>query len=189
MKQNFTKRVKCALASFLTIISPISFSVMLSAGAIGATYIISKPVFAATNKPVVGVGIRACKRPGGTSSRTRNTISDANNRFSFSGLEPGNYDVTLENGALHKFIVQRDGILNGVIINASGELHAVQLSTRQEISLFEHANPIQTNPNVNSKKYCGGDTSYPQQWKCFTGKKKCEDWTGRGTGSACNIFE
>ncbi len=49
---------------------------------------------AATNKPVVGVGIRACKRPGGN-RRIAPIPTDAAGRFIYTASEAGNYDVEI----------------------------------------------------------------------------------------------
>ena len=98
------------MASLPSISSTAAFVSMV------AGLVVEDVAFAATNKPVAGVGIKVCKRPGGGSARTKATTSDANGNFSFTGLEAGNYEVTVGNGAVQMFIVGEDGMLSGAAV-------------------------------------------------------------------------
>lgn len=87
---------------------------------LGVGLVISADAMAATNKPVVGVGIRLCKRPGGCSARTLSAKSGSDGSFSLSGLEPGEYDVTPDGGKTMLFKVGADGKLSGIVQEDGG---------------------------------------------------------------------
>jgi hypothetical protein len=77
-------------------------------------------------KPIAGVGIRCCKRPGGSTARCiAPPKTGADGSFQLSGLEAGEYDVTPDGMKPAIFKVGADGKLSGVV-RASG---VVQTST------------------------------------------------------------
>jgi hypothetical protein len=67
----------------------------------------------AQSKPIVGVGVKCCKRPGGGTKRYKNTTTGADGSFRFNGLAPGSYDVIIGNGAAQVFVVAANGVLAG----------------------------------------------------------------------------
>ena len=74
---------------------PLAGVALYGTGLIGAG-----AALAATNKPVPGIGIRACKRPGGSSARVRAVASDAAGRFSVTVAEAGEQSVDIDKAAL-----------------------------------------------------------------------------------------
>lgn len=101
-----------------------SFAALAMAG-LGASQ-----AWAATNKPVAGVGVRCCKRPNGANARILPQTSGINGRFELSGQEAGDYDVTVAGGANFIFKVGSDGKLMGEVQEtADGKLIAVQIRT------------------------------------------------------------
>lgn len=119
LKITFNTTVAAAFLSVASLASRVSLPSVSSTTAfvsMGAGLIVADNAFAATNKPVAGVGIKICKRPGGSSARTKATTSDANGNFKFTGLAPGDYDVTVGNGAVKLFVVGADGALSGTAV-------------------------------------------------------------------------
>ena len=98
---------------------------------LGAALLTSGEALAATNKPVVGVGIKCCKRPGGcrSSARTANVTvqSGVDGSFQFMGLEPGDYDVTPDGGKTELHKVGADGKLSGFVQEEGGVRRVVKL--------------------------------------------------------------
>ena len=80
---------------------------------------------AATNKPVGGVNVRACKRP----CRPANVPvqSGVDGSFQFMGLEPGDYDVTPDGGKTELHKVGADGKLSGFVQEEGGVRSVVKL--------------------------------------------------------------
>ena len=74
---------------------PLAGAALYGTGLIGAG-----AALAATNKPVPGVGIKCCKRPGGSSARVRAVASDGAGRFSMTVAEAGNQSVDIDKAAL-----------------------------------------------------------------------------------------
>ena len=85
-----------------------SLALALGAGAASLVYgsgIIGAGVAqAATNKPVGGVGIKCCKRPGGGSKRVRAVASDVSGRFSMTVMDAGDQDVDIDKAALQMVV-------------------------------------------------------------------------------------
>lgn len=98
---------------------------------LGAALMTSGKALAATNKPVPGVVIKICKRPGGCSSSARTAHvpvqSGVNGSFQFMGLEPGNYDVTPDGGKTELHKVGADGKLSGFVQEENGVRSVVKL--------------------------------------------------------------
>jgi hypothetical protein len=67
----------------------------------------------AQNKPIGGIGVKICKRPGGGSARYKHSTSGADGSFRFNGLAAGSYDVIIGNGAPQIFVVGANGVLAG----------------------------------------------------------------------------
>lgn len=66
----------------------------------GGAVIGADEAMAATNKPVGGVGVRLCKRPGGPTTRVRAVASDSAGRFSVTVADAGNQSVDIDKAAL-----------------------------------------------------------------------------------------
>ena len=66
-------------------------------------------------RPVAGVGVRCCKRPGGSSARCATATTDRKGAFTFTALEAGEYDVTVGNGTPIQMKVGKDGFMKGVL--------------------------------------------------------------------------
>ena len=98
---------------------------------LGAALMTSGESLAATNKPVVGVGIKCCKRPGGCSSSARTAQvpvrSGVDGSFQFIGLEPGDYDVTPDGGKTELYKVGADGKLSGFVQEENGVRSVVKM--------------------------------------------------------------
>ena len=92
---------------------PLAGAALYGGGLIGAG-----AALAATNKPVGGVGIRACKRPGGSSARVRAVASDAAGRFSVTVAEAGEQSVDIDKAALQ------------MAVNAQGTAHPAGAAER-----------------------------------------------------------
>jgi hypothetical protein len=103
-------------AAAFAITSAANFASLPSA-ALGLTVglVMSQQTMAATNKPVPGVGIKICKRPGGCSARSLPTKTANDGSFNFSGIEAGDYEVTPDGGKTAMFKVGSDGKLSGVL--------------------------------------------------------------------------
>lgn len=73
-------------------------------------------------KPVVGVGVRICKNPGGSTACIANPglNSGPDGSFQATGLAPGNYDVTPDGGKSMLFKVGADGKLSGIVQEEGG---------------------------------------------------------------------
>ena len=84
------------------------------------------------NKPVGGVGIRACKRPGGSSARCATATADRKGAFTFTALEAGEYDVTVGNGTPMQMTVGKDGFMKGVL-ESDGKAGNVQFYNERGI--------------------------------------------------------
>jgi hypothetical protein len=67
------------------------------------------------NKPIGGVGIRCCKRPGGSTARCKASKSGNDGGFQLSDLEAGEYDVMADGVKPAIFKVGADGKLSGVV--------------------------------------------------------------------------
>jgi hypothetical protein len=80
---------------------------------VGASIAMTEIAVAGT-KAIPGIGIRVKKSPGGN-ARASSTTTAANGSFRFTGLEPGNYDVTVGNNAPQRFVVGANGILAGTV--------------------------------------------------------------------------
>ena len=98
---------------------------------LGAALLTSGESLAATNKPVPGVGIKCCKRPGGCSSSARTAQvpvrSGVDGSFQFMGLEPGDYDVTPDGGKTELYKVGADGKLSGFVQEEGGVRSVVKM--------------------------------------------------------------
>ena len=98
---------------------------------LGAALLTSGEALAATNKPVVGVGIKCCKRPGGCSSSARtaqvHVRSGVDGSFQFIGLEPGDYDVKPDGGKTELYKVGADGKLSGFVQEEGGVRSVVKM--------------------------------------------------------------
>ena len=88
---------------------PLAGAALYGTGLIGAG-----AALAATNKPVVGVGVKICKNPGGSSARVRAVASDPAGRFSVSVAEAGNQSVDIDKAALQMAVnAQASAIRSG----------------------------------------------------------------------------
>ena len=98
---------------------------------LGAALLTSGAALAATNKPVPGVGVKCCKRPGGCSSSARTAQvpvrSGVDGSFQFTGLEPGDYDVTPDGGKTELYKVGADGKLSGFVQEENGVRSVVKM--------------------------------------------------------------
>jgi hypothetical protein len=78
----------------------------------------------AQNKTIPGIGIRVKKSPGGN-KRIKPTKTGADGGFRFTGLEPGNYEVTIGDAPPQMVTVGKDGVLAGTVFgqkNAAGQM-------------------------------------------------------------------
>lgn len=80
---------------------------------LGASLVARGEALAAT-KQIPGIGIRVKKSPGGT-ARTTPVQSDPDGSFNFTGLAPGDYEVTPDGGKSVLLKVGADGKLSGVM--------------------------------------------------------------------------
>ena len=83
-------------------------------------------------KPIAGIGIRACKRPGGSSARCATATTDPKGAFTFTALEAGEYDVTVGNGTPIQMKVGKDGFMKGVL-ESDGKTGGVQFYNERGI--------------------------------------------------------
>ena len=95
---------------------PLAGAALYGTGLIGAG-----AALAATNKPVGGVGVRLCKRPGGSSARVRAVASDPAGRFSVTVAEAGNQSVDIDKAALQMAVnadasANRSGAADRIVI-------------------------------------------------------------------------
>ena len=74
--------------------------------------VVTQPAVVAASNPIPGVGI-VVKRNPGTTPPLR-TVSGSDGSFSFQGLPPGNYEVTVAGQAPVKVTVGPTGQLGGV---------------------------------------------------------------------------
>jgi Carboxypeptidase regulatory-like domain len=92
----------------------LSFLRLLGAGVASAVVSgVTAGAALAQSKPIPGVGVRICKRPGGSTKRYKNTTTGADGSFRFNGLAAGSYDVIIGNGAPQIFVVGPNGVLAG----------------------------------------------------------------------------
>ena len=83
-------------------------------------------------RPVIGVGVRCCKRPGGSSARCATATTDRKGAFTFTALEAGEYDVTVGNGTPMQMTVGKDGFMKGVL-QSDGKAGNVQFENERGI--------------------------------------------------------
>ena len=83
-------------------------------------------------RPVIGVGVRSCKRPGGSSARCATATTDPKGAFTFTALEAGEYDVTVGNGTPMVVKVGKDGFMKGVL-ESDGKTGGVQFYNERGI--------------------------------------------------------
>ena len=88
------------IASPTTRRSAMKLALAGAASAYAAGLIGAGTAFAQQNKPVGGVGVRCCKRPGGSSKRVRTMPSDTAGQFSLTVSEAGDQDLDLDKAAL-----------------------------------------------------------------------------------------
>ena len=87
---------------------------------------------AVQTRPVAGVGVRCCKRPGGSSARCATATTDPKGAFTFTALEAGDYDVTVGNGTPIQMKVGKDGFMKGVL-ESDGKAGGVQFYNERGI--------------------------------------------------------
>jgi hypothetical protein len=85
---------------------------------LGAGLLVSGEAMAGA-KAIPGIGIRVRKNPGGN-TRTAPVQSGPDGSFSFTGLEPGDYEVTPDGGKSVMMKVGADGKLSGVVQEDGG---------------------------------------------------------------------
>ena len=71
-------------------------------------------------RPVAGVGVRCCKRPGGSSARYVNATTGKDGTFAITGLAPAEYLVYIGTQAPIIVKVGATGILKGTVVSSGG---------------------------------------------------------------------
>jgi hypothetical protein len=111
------RKVKAVLAAALVSASTLAGAPGVSSVAgimtVGAGVMIVDVAMAST-KAVAGIGIRIRKNPGGN-TRIKPTTTAADGSFRFTGLEPGNYEVTVGENKPQMVVVGKDGVLAGKV--------------------------------------------------------------------------
>jgi SdrD B-like domain len=100
-----------SIASLAGMVSAPSLSSTAAIVSLGAGMVVASDAMAGP-KAIPGIGIRVRKNPTGN-KRIKPTTTAADGSFKFTGLEPGNYEVTVGNNPPQMFVVGSDGVLEG----------------------------------------------------------------------------
>jgi hypothetical protein len=108
---NLNRRSLLQLAAAL----PLAGVALYGTGLIGAGAALAQ------SKPIVGVGVKCCKRPGGGSARVRAVASDGAGRFSLTVSEAGDQSVDIDKAALQMAVngeaaANRSGVADRIVI-------------------------------------------------------------------------
>jgi hypothetical protein len=111
------RKVKTVLATALVSATALAGAPGVSGVAGVVTFgvgVMIADVAMAGGKQIPGIGIRVRKNPGGN-KRIKPTTTAADGSFRFTGLEPGNYEVTVGDNKPQMVVVGKDGVLAGKV--------------------------------------------------------------------------
>jgi Carboxypeptidase regulatory-like domain len=87
----------------------------------------------AGQKAIPGIGIRVRKNPG-SATRIKPTTTAADGSFRFTGLEPGNYEVTVGENKPQMVVVGKDGVLAGKVLGDKNKAGVLEYSYKPQKS-------------------------------------------------------
>ncbi len=121
-KRGFT----AGLVAVAALMSAPGFNAIAGLATISVGVMVAGEALAATNKGVGGVGIKVCKRPGGSSARCKPAVSGPDGSFKFTGLEAGNYDLTIGDAKPKLIVVGKNGVLAGKVFGDKNKAGVMQ---------------------------------------------------------------
>jgi hypothetical protein len=158
---------------------------------LGAGLVVSGEAMAGA-KAIPGIGIRVKKSPGGN-TRTAPVNTGPDGSFSFTGLEPGDYEVTPDGGKSVMMKVGADGKLSGVLQAKQGTANdwVITMPTKNQATDYSYK-PQKADGSLGGEvkaKAPGvpGDVKEANDAAPTEVKKKCSgQWHYAGDGQCAN---